>query len=94
MFLVLDLDYENKKINAFKPINSILYRYMGVIIDIEERYALQWSLHVSWIALCVHMPITTEDMQTIFSKPYLLKKLFTLLHSTLVDKLLDQFNAQ
>ena len=36
-------DYKNKqkKTNAFNSINSILYRYMGVIIDREKRYALR-----------------------------------------------------
>ena len=39
LFLALDLDHENNKINACKSINLLLYRCMGVIIDREERYA-------------------------------------------------------
>ena len=40
------------------------------------------------------MPITPKNMQTLFSNSYLLDKLLTLLHSTLVHKRSDQFNAE
>ena len=43
---VLKLIMKTKK-NAFQPINSILYRPTGVIVDREERYASRRNLNVS-----------------------------------------------
>ena len=43
------VDCENKTQNAFKPINSTLYRCKGVIIDRDERY----SLHSAEVYMCL-----------------------------------------
>ena len=41
------VDHKNKNRNISEPINLILKRCIGLIIDKEERYTLCWSLLVS-----------------------------------------------
>ena len=59
-----------------KPINSILYRCTGVIIDREETYALRSvEVYMCLTERCFYMPNTSENMQ-IYSKPSFIEKGF------------------
>ena len=72
LFHVVDgVDHENKK-NAFKPINSILYGCMRVIIDREERYALHSAevymcLEQNIVFICQLSPKTCRYIQNLLS---------------------------
>ena len=60
-------------------IQFFIYARGLLLIDRAEKYALRWSLNVLNSTLFAYVSYS-QNMQTMYSKPSFIKKLFTSLH--------------
>ena len=89
----LKVDYENKKIMVLNPSSQFLIDARGLLL-IEKKgmhYAEVYMCLEQYFAFICHLPQKT--CRRYIENLLLLKKLFTTLHFTLVNKLSDQLNA-